>query len=112
MQAAAAAVARGVNVALVDVGETQDPTLPAGAGRELFQSLRKTDPNQSKYLLGDPATALANLARAGAHLTPPRQYMIRKMAELFATAIGHVSAVAGDQRGRAWACRGGRTSTR
>jgi hypothetical protein len=82
VQAAVEAVSTGARVALVDIGETDDkyksliPDIP-------FSELRQTDQNQHEYLLGDADAALANLSRAGAHLTPPRQYMIRGMDALF-----------------------------
>ncbi len=83
VQAAVTAVASGLRVALVDIGETDDkfrdliPDQP-------FSHLRQCDANQDQYFLGDSDEVLANLSRAGAHLTPPRQYMIRGMDKLLA----------------------------
>jgi hypothetical protein len=82
VQAAVAAVAGGARTAIVDIGQSDD-RYHAMIPDQPFEQLRKTDQRQHEYLLGDADTALANLSRAGAHLTPPRQYMIRGMDDLF-----------------------------
>ncbi len=82
VQAAVAACDRGAAVALVDVGRTGDhPAVP----EQPFAAVR-ADADAHRHLLGDPDTALADLARAGAHLTPPRRYMVAGMDDLFALA--------------------------
>ena len=83
VQAAAAAVDRGARVALADIGET-DPSTPVP--EQPYAQLRSGDPDQHRYLLGDPDTALADLGRAGAHLTPPRRYMVRGADHLLGLA--------------------------
>jgi choline dehydrogenase-like flavoprotein len=83
VQAAAAAVDLGARVALADVGETDGAH---AVPEQPYAELRASDAEQHRYLLGDPDTALADLARAGAHLTPPRRYMVRGADDLFALA--------------------------
>jgi len=81
--AAAEAVGRGCKVALLDIGYTDDRIQKSIPVRP-FSEIRRTDPRQHLYFLGDdPAAALRNQARAGAHLTPARQHMIRDMDRLF-----------------------------
>ncbi len=82
VQAAVEATAHGAKVGLVDIGGTDDRYDSLIPGKS-FTDLRQNDPGQQQYLLGDPEAALANLTRAGAHLTPPRQYMVRDMDQLF-----------------------------
>ncbi len=83
VQAATAAADRGATVALADVGEVNDAfAIP----EQPFAQLRADHAGQHDYLLGDPDTALSDLARAGAHLTPPRRYMVRHADDLFALA--------------------------
>ncbi len=81
--AAQEAVASGCKVGLLDIGHTEerfDKLIPA----KPFSEIRRTDPAQSVYFLGDdPEAAFRSQARAGAHLTPARQHMIRDMDELF-----------------------------
>lgn len=81
--AAHEAVTAGYKVALLDIGYT-DPKLQERIPHKAFSEIRSTDPNQSLYFLGDdPAAVLRNQDRAGVHLTPARQYMIRNMDRLF-----------------------------
>jgi choline dehydrogenase-like flavoprotein len=81
--AAQEAVAAGYKVALLDVGYT-DAKLQERIPHKSFSEIRSSDPNQALYFLGDdPATVLQNQDRAGAHLTPGRQHMIRNMDSLF-----------------------------
>ncbi len=81
VQAATAACDRGANVALLDVGKTDARVVPERPFHE-----HRTAADQHEYLLGDADTALADLARAGAHLTPPRRYMVAGMDDAFALA--------------------------
>lgn len=85
VQAASEALKKGLKVGLVEIGYTDDhyhkliPPKP-------FSEIRKTDPNQGSYFLGDnPEQAFQSQAKAGAHLTPPRSHMIRDMEKLFPT---------------------------
>ncbi|HXN87247.1 MAG TPA: GMC oxidoreductase, partial [Candidatus Binataceae bacterium] len=82
VQAASEATSRGLKVGLVDIGYSDDRytnLIP----RQPFSSIRLDDPNQREYFVGAADEALRNLQRAGAHLTPPRQYMLRNMDDLF-----------------------------
>ncbi len=81
MNAALEATRRGASVTMIDIGETIDSAV-ANIPDQSFSQLRRTDTGQGRYFLGDPAQALADLSRAGAHLTPPRRYMIRDMEKL------------------------------
>ena len=77
------AVAAGRKVALVEIGYSDDQPQKFDPSKT-FSEIRRTDPNQHTYFLGEnPVTVLRNQGRAGPHLTPGRQYMIRNMDQLF-----------------------------
>ncbi len=81
--AAMEAVAAGRKVALVEIGYSDDQPQHFDPSKT-FSEIRRTDPNQQAYFLGDnPVAVLRNQGRAGPHLTPGRQYMIRNMDQLF-----------------------------
>ena len=81
--AAMEAVAAGRKVALVEVGYSEDQPQKFDPSKT-FSEIRRSDPNQHAYFLGDnPVAVLRNQGRAGPHLTPGRQYMIRNMDQLF-----------------------------
>jgi choline dehydrogenase-like flavoprotein len=81
--AAQEAVSSGCKVALLDIGYT-DTSLERRIPYKSFSEIRRTDTSQHLYFLGDdPATVLRNQDRAGPHLTPARQHMIRNMDSLF-----------------------------
>ena len=81
--AAMEAVAAGRKVALVEIGYSDDQPQKFDPSKT-FSEIRRTDPNQHTYFLGEnPVTVLRNQGRAGPHLTPGRQYMIRNMDQLF-----------------------------
>jgi hypothetical protein len=81
--AAMEAVASGRKTALVEIGYSGGQP-PAFDPSRTFSEIRRTDPNQQAYFLGDnPVAVLRNQGRAGPHLTPGRQYMIRDMDLLF-----------------------------
>ncbi|MEO8593011.1 MAG: hypothetical protein ABI759_06805 [Candidatus Solibacter sp.] len=81
--AAMEAIASGRKVALVEIGYSNNQPPPFDTSKT-FSEIRRSDPNQQAYFLGDnPVTALRNQGRAGPHLTPGRQYMIRNMDQLF-----------------------------
>lgn len=83
VQAAMEAVLAGRKVALLDVGYTRPEGAQAIPSKS-FSEIRCADPLQEKYFLGDdPEAVLRNQDRAGAHLTPARQHMIREMETLF-----------------------------
>ena len=81
--AAMEASASGRKVALLEIGYSDDQPLKFDPSKT-FSEIRRTDPHQQAYFLGEnPVTVLRNQGRAGPHLTPGRQYMIRNMDQLF-----------------------------
>ena len=82
VHAASEATSRGLKVGLVDIGYSDD-RYTSLIPQEPFSNIRSVDPNQREYFVGEADEALRNLQRAGAHLTPPRQYMLRNMDDLF-----------------------------
>jgi hypothetical protein len=81
--AAMEAVHSGRKVALLEIGYSDSQPPPFDPSKT-FSEIRRTDPNQHTYFLGEnPVTVLRNQGRAGPHLTPGRQYMIRDMDQLF-----------------------------
>jgi hypothetical protein len=81
--AAMEAVLGGRKVGLVEIGYSEDQPAKFDTS-QTFSQIRRSDPNQHTYFLGDnPVTVLRNQGRAGPHLTPGRQYMIRNMDQLF-----------------------------
>jgi hypothetical protein len=77
VQAAVAAVRRGLQVALMDVGHRDDryesliPDKP-------FSEIRQTDPQQQRYFLGESIEEqLRDQQEVGAQLTPPRRFIVR-----------------------------------
>jgi choline dehydrogenase-like flavoprotein len=76
-QASAKLVDAGLDVVTVDVGE-RDDDLPNAIPARGFSELRRTDPNQRRYFVGDGfASEAAAGVRVGAQLTPPRQFIVR-----------------------------------
>ena len=83
--AATEAVRSGFKVGLLEIGFT-DTQYQHHIPQESFSNIRKTDSNQANYFLGsNPAAAFQSQAKAGDHLTPPRQHMIQDMESLFPT---------------------------
>ena len=81
--AAMEAAAGGRKVALLEIGYSDDQP-PKFDQSKTFSEIRRSDPDQQAYFLGEnPVTVLRNQGRAGPHLTPARQYMIRNMDQLF-----------------------------
>jgi len=84
VHAATALVEGGASVTMLDVGHEDKeylslvPDLP-------FSRMRREDPAQHRYLLGDrfEGIPLSPLA-AGAQITPPHQYVVRQFPELAA----------------------------
>src|SRR5439155_1703712 len=77
VNAASPLVAGGLRVRMLDFGnrdEVYESLVPAAP----FSTIRRTDPNQHRYFLGDRYEGLA-LGRVsiGAQLTPPRQHVPR-----------------------------------
>jgi choline dehydrogenase-like flavoprotein len=76
-QAAREAVDRGLRVAMLDVGY-DEPALGQSIPPAPFATLRASDPEQRRYLLGDDGETDADVNdRVGAHFTPPRSYIKR-----------------------------------
>ena len=82
VHAAEPLVEAGLAVTMLDVGHEDRryapliPDLP-------FHDLRRSDPRQHRYLLGDDLEALPlGRVRVGAQLTPPRSHVLRDVAAL------------------------------
>lgn len=78
----------GVRVTMLDVGITDErykQLIPEGN----FTTIRQTDPDQHRYLLGDDFESLpwGNIT-TGAQLTPPRQHMIARVEEYLPLGSG------------------------
>ncbi|HVA33498.1 MAG TPA: hypothetical protein VNG31_05085, partial [Candidatus Baltobacteraceae bacterium] len=89
--AAQTLVESGASVLMLDGGiadERYAGTIP----HETFVDLRHTDDEQHRYLLGEhfESAAYATLG-AGAQLTPPRRFIVERVAELLPT---HAAAFA------------------
>ncbi|NWF64627.1 MAG: hypothetical protein HXY38_10005 [Chloroflexi bacterium] len=72
----------GRHVAMVDVGilgRDYEATLPQGS----YEELRRTDPNQYRYLLGDQFESVDwDDIKVGAQLTPARKHLAREVERL------------------------------
>lgn len=80
-QAAAELVGAGLQVGMLDVG-FDEPALAASIPAGTFAALRRTDPDQRRYLLGEDGDVDAEVNdRIGAHFTPPRSFVKRGVAE-------------------------------
>jgi choline dehydrogenase-like flavoprotein len=75
-------VEAGLKVLMLDVGERDEryaPLVPEGS----FLQIRRTDPNQHRYFLGDDFEGVPfGRVRVGAQLTPPRSFITRRVEEL------------------------------
>lgn len=80
-QAARKLVDLGLGVWTLDVGEL-DTTLADSIPPAPFSELRRTDPDQARYFIGDLDEGSVAAVRAGAQLTPPRAYITRNVDEL------------------------------
>ena len=81
-QAAKAAVERGLSVTMVDVG-FEDTAFGQSVPDRPFDELRRTDPDQARYFLGDThANDRHRRNRVGSQLTPPREFLKRGVDEL------------------------------
>jgi len=80
VHAATALVEGGRSVRMLDVGNREEKyVVPDGALGEL----RRTDPEQHRYLLGDHFEGIGwGHVGAGAQLTPPRQFVNRDADDL------------------------------
>lgn len=80
--AAQTLVEAGKQVAMIDVGITgkdYESILPASG----FEDLRRNDPQQHRYLLGDDFEAVEwDDIKVGAQLTPARKHLVREVEQL------------------------------
>jgi hypothetical protein len=76
--AAQTLVESGARVAVLDVGEKDEVYAPLIPDQD-FDTLRRQDPGQHRYLLGDEfeGVPLAS-TKVGSQLTPPRRFLTRK----------------------------------
>lgn len=80
--AAQTLVEAGKQVVMLDVGET-NPTYETLVPNKSYLDLRKSDPHQYKYLIGDEAEGVvAGDAGKGAQVTPTRSHMLRNTSRL------------------------------
>lgn len=91
-QAAAALVEAGVRVLMLDYGnvdETYAPAIP----EKPFSLLRRTDPEQHRYFLGERFEGVPfGRVRVGAQLTPPRLHVSADVERLMPVAAGTFGA--------------------
>jgi len=81
-QAAKAAVQRGLSVLMIDVG-FEDTAFGLSVPDRSFDELRRTDPDQARYFLGDAhGIDRHRKNRVGSQLTPPREFLKRGVDEL------------------------------
>lgn len=86
---------KGLRVTLVDVGgedRVYGPLIPS----EPWSRLRRTDPDQHRYFLGDNFEGVPlDGERVGAQLTPPRQHIVRTADDLLPLEGNGFQAVRG-----------------
>lgn len=77
VHAARPLVEAGLSVLMLDVGHRDDTYAPLIPDRP-FSEIRRTDPNQHRYFLGDRFEGVpVGSVRVGAQLTPPRAHIAR-----------------------------------
>jgi choline dehydrogenase-like flavoprotein len=82
VNAAAALVARGRSVTMLDVGRRDERYAPL-VPHAPFTTIRHTDPAQHRYFLGDRFEGVPlGPVRVGAQLTPPRSYILEGVDDL------------------------------
>lgn len=103
--AARTLVDRGATVTMLDVGVT-DPRWGALVPPGDFTTLRRADPEQHRYLLGDAFEGIPwGAVRPGAQLTPPRQYVARdvdRWAPFVSDSFVPIESLAYGGLGSAW----------
>jgi len=98
-------VQSGASVLMLDVGndETRYKDLIPPAS---FLDIRKTDPRQHRYLIGDDFEGVPfGTVRVGAQLTPPRQYIARdtdRLTPLSSSSFFATESLALGGLGRGW----------
>ncbi|MCB0351640.1 MAG: FAD-dependent oxidoreductase [Bdellovibrionales bacterium] len=83
-QAAAEAVYNGAKVTLFDIGHEDkiyEPLIPESS----FSEIRKIDPKQSHYFLGENFKNISSKHEAGIHLSPGRMSAITEGKKIFST---------------------------
>ncbi len=81
----------GARVAMLDAGFHDDRYAKLIPNRS-FVDIRRSDPNQYRYLLGEGFESAAfRRVGAGAQLTPPRRFIVDRVDELLASASGSFS---------------------
>ncbi|MCB2153718.1 hypothetical protein KQI84_02435 [bacterium] len=94
-------VEAGLRVAMLDVGSTDKERVPA----KDFLTLRKSDEEQHRYLLGERFEGVPfGPVRVGAQLTPPRQFITRDVERLtpLATDLHVMQSLALGGLGAGW----------
>ncbi|HSX04855.1 MAG TPA: GMC oxidoreductase [Candidatus Saccharimonadales bacterium] len=83
--AAETLVRRGATVTMLDVGATPDE--PIDIPNKSFLDLRRTDPDQYRYLIGEQASGVFwGKVGKGEQLTPPRQHIMKGVDEYIPVA--------------------------
>ncbi len=83
----------GLSVAMLDVGH-EDRRYRDLVPQTSFERLRRDDPGQHRYLLGDDFEGIPDSrVGAGAQLTPPRQHVLRDAATLAPTLTQDFAAL-------------------
>ncbi len=86
--AAQTLIEAGARVAMLDAG-IRDDRYASLIPHQTFVEIRRTDPGQYRYLLGERFESAAfGRVGAGAQLTPPRRYIVERTGELLALASG------------------------
>jgi hypothetical protein len=98
-------VEAGVNVLMLDAGNTDD-TYEKLIPEKDFTTIRQTEENQSDYLLGKKFESIswANIG-SGSQLTPPRKYMVKeveKFLEIASQTFFPVESLAYGGLGNGW----------
>lgn len=82
VNAAKRALEEGLSVTLVDFGN-DEPGLAESIPPEPFSTLRRTDPNQHRYFVGETfGSEVDRNDRLGSHFTAPRAYITNDVARL------------------------------
>ncbi|MDK2973184.1 MAG: hypothetical protein PWP23_2939 [Candidatus Sumerlaeota bacterium] len=93
VHAAQALLEAGRRVVLVDAGEKDAHYAPLIPAKD-FLTLRRTDPGQHRYFLGDDFEGVPfGPVRVGAQLTPPRQFITRLADRLAPVLSGEFAAM-------------------
>ncbi len=104
-QAAKEAIAGGLSVVMLDVG-FDEPDLAASIPRGSFSELRRTDPGQRRYFLGDEGETDSDVNdRVGGHFTPPRSYIkqgVRDLAPISSSTFFPETSLALGGLGAGW----------